>query len=157
MSNAVTEAIKDLFAAYPHFKPPDPERTLAVYVKSLSRLEDYELRAAVDFLLEKGGRFFPTISDIRKAADQLQTQPPRRVDWTAKRAELERRAWAGEFDPGEWEDLERELRHVGRDSVAELVHQKRVFFEYEETDTEQYRRDVAWIDEAGDESKTKEN
>ena len=71
------EIIKDLLAAYPHFNPPDLQRTLTVYMRGLRGFEEYQLRAAVDYLIQNAGRFFPTVSDIAKTVRQLDPQPPR--------------------------------------------------------------------------------
>lgn len=127
MSGNVTEALQDLLAAHPHFKPPDPERTLEVYTRALSGLTDYELRAAVEHHLREGGKFFPNPSEIREIVKQINPQPPR--DWVGPGFALERRAWAGDFKPEEWCAWESELRQGDRTSTADWLAEKRTFFE----------------------------
>lgn len=127
--NHVEDCLLDLFAAYPHFKPTDPERTIDVYTRSLADVPDWALRPAVDELLRGGGRFFPTVSDIRQEVRRQNIQPPRNL--TEIRCRMEQRAWAGDFDPGEWERLEDELRQADRIHAAALVAEKRRFFEAE--------------------------
>lgn len=127
MSANVAEYLQDLLAAHPHFKPPDPERTLEVYTRALGDLEDYELRAAVEHHLREGGKFFPNPAEIREIVQQIRPQPPR--DWLGPAFELERRAWAGDFQPEEWHAWERELRLGDRTSTADWLAEKRTFFE----------------------------
>lgn len=123
----VEDCLLDLFAAYPHFKPPDPDRTIDVYTRALEGVPEWALRPAIDELLRGGGRFFPTASDIRQEVQRQNIQPPRNL--TEIRCEMEQRAWAGLFDPAEWCQFEQELRQAGREHAAQHVAEKRTFFE----------------------------
>ena len=122
----VDDCILDLLAAYPHFKPTDPDRTSEVYARALRSVPEWALRPAVDELIRAGGKFFPTVSDILGEVTRQNIQPPR--SFTAIRCEMEKRAWAGDFDPQEWADFEKELRQADRPHAAELVAEKARFF-----------------------------
>lgn len=128
------DIIQDFMAAYPHFNPPDPARTLRVYMNALSGYEEYELRAAFDYLMENGGNFFPTIPEISKTIKHMQPQAPRAKtpegDFWQNMTNLRERLQGGRADVVLPEAPRTKYSDMDADELQRLADKKAGYYEF---------------------------
>lgn len=65
----ILDQIEILIAAYPNFRPDNPEQTARVYIETFRNYDPETFAIAVNRLI-RNSPFFPTIYELNQAYDQ---------------------------------------------------------------------------------------
>jgi hypothetical protein len=131
----VVKSLAGLTAAYPNFKPADPDQLIEVWSRKLADFEERILDAAVDQIIEHS-KFFPTLNEFLEAAKELRDQASgsdrqKYVQFADTSAQLrfeqlvlEEEAVDGEYDPAKWEALAVKMEAAKIEWAAEACRAK---------------------------------
>jgi len=135
----IQKVLRMLKAAYPNYRPEDPEAMIDVYARKLAQFSAGALEKAVDQYIDHG-KFFPTVSELialaRTNSNALTDDQETELDKLARQIkqghELRQEAntledlftYSGELDPDVWEATAKEFESAGHGFGAQRLRER---------------------------------
>ena len=123
----ILDILATLQAAFPSYRPTNPQASADLYIRKLSRFNARALQTAADQVIDQG-RFFPAIGELVRAAQKAEKTGRNngQDDWMRAQAQaLEDQVYLeGEFNPEAWEQLAIQMTNAGRMFSADRIRER---------------------------------